>query len=407
MYDTRLPAGEFGAFKSNPASVTREWRERGSVVYSPDIDRWLVTRYAAVETLLRLPTAVSGFRSDAGSFLISRNGERHRVLRREVLRGLTAAIVDALEEDIRIHARTLIRAALANGRVEAVKSLAWPLSNQLFTLLFGSTMPDATARPRWNVGIESHAWVDDPQSTWWLAARVGISKAKRMLLEPTFQDYKEAKRYVKEHFDASSAVDSITPLSRILIELHQAGTIDEEELVAIGIEFIFATTQATTTLISGALALLAADRERYQAVRRDGSQIDLFVEEVLRFDSPAQWLRRTATDDIEVDGLEIPKGAAILALIGSANRDSSVFADADVFLERRSPNPHIAFGMGPHGCPGARLARLQARVFLQELTTHVGEIQPLEPSAPTYSWVFSIRSLARLPLKLTARTAWY
>jgi hypothetical protein len=258
-------------------------------------------------------------------------------------------------------------------------------------------------RPRWNVGIVENGWVDAPQSTRWLAAKLGLRKAKRLLLEPSYQDYRDVRRYVAEHFaDAKDSID-VTPLTRSLIELHESGAIDHDELIAFGLEFIFAASEAPTAMLSGMLLHIAASPANLEHLRRDHAAIEPFIEEVLRFETPGQWLRRVAVDEIAIEGTVIPKGAALLALISSANRDSGVFPGADEFRLGRSPNPHIAFGMGPHGCPGARLARLQARVFLEELTTFVGSVQLQDPGAPTeYQWLFAIRSLTRLNLALAS-----
>jgi cytochrome P450 len=146
---------------------------------------------------------------------------------------------------------------------------------------------------------------------------------------------------------------------------------------------------------------LAVDQELFQAMRKNHALIEPFVEEVLRFESPGQWLRRTLVDDLEIGGTLIPRGAALLALVSSANRDEEKFPDADQFDAVRSPNPHIAFGMGPHSCPGARLARLEARVFLEEFLDHVSSLQRQDPSEhDEYRWLFAIRSLSRLNLSI-------
>src|SRR5262249_7290294 len=82
----------------------------------------------------------------------------------------------------------------------------------------------------------------------------------------------------------------------------------------------------------------------------------------LRYRSPLQWMYRVTRRDVEVHGRVIPAGRLVLAVIGSANRDPKLFEAADRFDVTRDPNPHLAFGHGPHFCLGAPLARLEARV---------------------------------------------
>ncbi|MFO1500804.1 MAG: cytochrome P450 [Verrucomicrobiota bacterium] len=99
-------------------------------------------------------------------------------------------------------------------------------------------------------------------------------------------------------------------------------------------------------------------------------------------------------------GKTIPAGGIALALLGSANRDPTVFADADRFQIRRTPNPHLAFGHGIHACLGAALARLEARVALTEFLARVRDFSlvsnaPLEPRQGLH-----VHGPARLPLRI-------
>lgn len=389
----------FDEFKTNPAQTTREWRGHGAVVYSPDIDRWLVTRYDAVTSVLRSPLAASESGVGNSRMLINRNGERHREFRRPVLTGITTEIVDSFEPEIRKVAQHFVRAALREKQIDAVRSLAWPVSNTLFCLLFGSAELDANVRSGWNRGILNNGFVDEPQSTRWLSVKVGLRRAKRMLLDPSYQDYRSVRHYVERHFLKSQEANTGTPLTMALLDHYRAGSATLADLTAIGTEFIFATSEAPTSMLTSLLKSLVADRELIHKMRQDHALIEPFVEEVLRFDTPAQWLRRTVVDDIDVGGYQIPRGSVLLALIGSANRDEERFRDADQFKPERSPNPHLAFGMGPHSCPGSRLARLEARVLLEELLEHCGSLERQAPSElDEYRWLFAIRSLPRLNL---------
>ncbi len=95
--------------------------------------------------------------------------------------------------------------------------------------------------------------------------------------------------------------------------------------------------------------------------------MSLCVEEMLRFDSALQLFERTATEDVELGSVTVERGQKIAALLGAANRDPSVFEDADTFRVDRDPNPHLAFGAGVHFCLGAPLARME----LVESLTHL------------------------------------
>jgi cytochrome P450 len=107
--------------------------------------------------------------------------------------------------------------------------------------------------------------------------------------------------------------------------------------------------------------------DQLQALRDDASLVPNAVEEMLRYCNPLHYFRRTATRDTELGGKRIAAGDKVAMYYTSANRDDEVFADAQSFDIRRTPNPHLSFGIGAHFCLGAHLARLEAKIFFEEL----------------------------------------
>jgi cytochrome P450 len=125
----------------------------------------------------------------------------------------------------------------------------------------------------------------------------------------------------------------------------------------------------------------------WATLRNDKSLVPLAIEEVLRLLSPLPFFRRQAVDDVDVNGVTIPKGAVVRAWIGAANRDPEEFSSPETFDIQRNPNRHIAFGFGSHACLGAPFARLQMRVVLSMLLDRFSSIRRadtslLERSAP-------------------------
>jgi cytochrome P450 len=123
------------------------------------------------------------------------------------------------------------------------------------------------------------------------------------------------------------------------------------------------------------------------------------VEELLRYESPAQIVARTVATDVELDGHALSPGDSVVALVGAANRDPETFDDAETLDVNRSPNPHVAFGNGPHFCLGAQLSRLEARVAIPALVRRfprmrlVSEFADWRPTAV-------LRGLNSLPVRL-------
>jgi cytochrome P450 len=133
-------------------------------------------------------------------------------------------------------------------------------------------------------------------------------------------------------------------------------------------------------------------------VQRDPRLIPGLVEEAVRFDPPAQFLFRRATQDLELAGTCIPAGATVMPLIGSANRDDAQFPDPDRLDVTRNTQGHLGFGLGIHFCLGASLARLETRVALEEL---LGRFTAFEPTRASVEYIdsFLVRGPKSLPLR--------
>ncbi len=153
----------------------------------------------------------------------------------------------------------------------------------------------------------------------------------------------------------------------------------------------------TKNFLGSAIGHIAGDADLQARLRRDPHLIPAAVEELLRLYSPNQALVRTTTQDVSIRGQAIPAGCPVAMLYISANRDEDVFADPERFVLDRTPNAHVAFGHGIHKCIGQALARMQARVALEELlrqTARFGVGGPFGYAAwPEYG-------IDRLPLRL-------
>jgi cytochrome P450 len=168
---------------------------------------------------------------------------------------------------------------------------------------------------------------------------------------------------------------------------------------------LFAAGQETTArLIAAGMRILAEQPALAEELRRDPGAIPDFVEECLRLESPIKGSFRLALHDVMLSGVLIPAGAVVMAMVGAANRDARVFEDPDRFDPRRPNVRHnIAFGHGEHFCPGASLARAEARISFERLLTRLGDFELVDPSALSYAPTFIIRGLNELPLRFRRR----
>jgi cytochrome P450 len=168
---------------------------------------------------------------------------------------------------------------------------------------------------------------------------------------------------------------------------------------------VFAAGQETTArLLCAGMRVLAEQPALVDELRGDPGAIPNFVEECLRLEGPIKGSFRLALRDTELAGVAIPAGSMVMAVIGAANRDPRVFQDPDKFDARR-PNArrNVAFGYGEHFCPGASLARAEARISFERLLARLDGFRVVDPSALSYARTFIIRGLNDLPLRFRRR----
>jgi unspecific monooxygenase len=174
-----------------------------------------------------------------------------------------------------------------------------------------------------------------------------------------------------------------------------ATELSEDEVVASAVLLLNAGHEASVNVFGNGLAAMLARG------LRPGGDIPLTVEEMLRFDSALQLFERTAVAPVEVGGVVVEPGQKIAALLGAANRDPGVFADADTFDVRRDPNPHLAFGVGVHFCLGAPLARMELAESVAALFDRFPDLAPA--GEPVSRGTFVLRGNRSVPVQGTPR----
>jgi cytochrome P450 len=168
---------------------------------------------------------------------------------------------------------------------------------------------------------------------------------------------------------AEGGADIVASMARATIEDDDGhpGPLSDLELLMFFNLLIAAGSETTRNAIALGTAALIEHPEQWDLLRHDASVWPGAVEEILRWSSPTLYNRRTATRDVEVAGQKILAGDKVTLWWASANRDEAIFEDPFRFDLRRSPNPHLAFGLRSHFCLGANLARLEIRIMLEEL----------------------------------------
>jgi cytochrome P450 len=179
---------------------------------------------------------------------------------------------------------------------------------------------------------------------------------------------------------------------------------DVAAVVRLASIFFAAGQETTARLLAAGMRILAEQPALADELRRDPSGIPNFVEECLRLEGPIKSTHRLALRDTKIGDVDVPAGTVVLGLVGAANRDPRVFRDPDRFDPKR-PNArrNIAFGHGEHFCPGASLARAEARISFERLLARLDRFELVDPSALSYAPTFIIRGLNQLPVRFRAR----
>ena len=397
---TAQPAGTARMFgpemRANPYPVYHLLRTMDPVHWHEPIGGWVLTRYADVAGLLRGPH-VSSDRSRAAqrapeefqelftfraNSMLNSDPPKHTRLRTLVSKAFTPAAVERLATVVQKVTNEAVDAALARGGMDVMHDLAYPLPVTVIAHMLGVPSEDRDQFKRWS---------DD------IAATAG-----NIMANLTPEHYRLALQSTRElttYFEKVVAERRIRPRDDLLTSMAKAeeegDRLSEAELFANATLLLNAGHETTTNLIgNGAWALLRFPEQK-RRLREDPSLAHTAVEELLRFDSPVQFTSRLLKDDVALGGKTLKAGQTVLLLLGAANRDPAQFTDPDAVDVGRRENKHLAFGMGPHFCLGAPLARLEGRIVLQTLLERLPGMR-LDGPEPEYRDNFNLRGLKAL-----------
>jgi cytochrome P450 len=210
--------------------------------------------------------------------------------------------------------------------------------------------------------------------------------------------------YLREHLDAAREAPlpgPDAPLLHALARGVQAGRIEVDEALGIAVVMFGAGGESTSGLIGSAVRLLAEDAALADALRADPTRIPAFVEEAVRLEPPFKFHYRLVTRGCELGGAQLEAGDRLMLLWAAANRDPAVFDAPDrIRFDRRHPKLHMSFGRGLHFCIGATLARLEARIVVEELLARTQRVAIAPGASPVHAHSIFVRRLEHLPLSV-------
>jgi cytochrome P450 len=342
-------------------------------------DGWLVTRYADARTVLAdsrfsreavvgvdIPRVRPELTDQPGS-LLSLDPPAHGRLRRLVANAFTKRRVDTLRPRMERIANDLLDQMSAAGRpADFVRHVSVPLAVTTISELFG--IPEA-GRRRFRVGAEA------------ALSTSAMSPEQRRSYRADLNDY------LVELVEQRRREPADDLLGTLVTAHDERDRLSKVELVQLAWVVLVAGYDTTMNQIGNMVWTLLSEPDRWNTVRREPNRLAARIEELLRFIplGVAAAFPRIATEDVELSGVTIRAGDAVLLLVHAANRDPDVFADPEVLDLDREPAAHLAFGHGPHHCIGAQLARMELEVLLSTMARRFGGLE-LAVAADDVPW---------------------
>jgi cytochrome P450 family 142 subfamily A polypeptide 1 len=353
-----------GAWYAQEPHEQWEWMRRNAPVYYDERgDVWGITRYEDVLAIEKDPATFSSRRSprphgDPLPMMISMDDPQHRRRRSLVNRGFTPRRVSEHEATIRRLCTRIIDRVCERGECDFVWDIAAPLPLLLIADMLGFE-PDAyDDLLRWSDDM-IRATTSDPTPE---------LQAASMEAALGFRQYQLG--VIADRRSKPPQPDLVSVLCHAEIDGER---LDDESLVQETLLILIGGDETTRHVISCGMLALIDHPDQRAALAADPARLDTGVEELLRWVSPIKNMSRTATRDVQIRDQELRQGDQLILLYPSANRDE-VFDDPFRFDVARTPNPHLAFGFGPHFCLGASLARLELRVMFSELLARLPDL---------------------------------
>lgn len=316
------------------------------------------------------------------NMLLAMDPPRHVDYRRPLAPSFKAKVIAGLEDRVRAICRDIFD-QVGDGEVEFVHDVTSGLPSQVVGELVGIPEEDWPKIHRWSEMSTSN---QDPD----------FAQAGGEVVDPVMAMAKYAiefagrrRREEEPRLDLASLILGTEFGGKLMTDL---------DFGSFFVQLVTAGNDTTKTMLSSGLLALLAHPDQLAELRADPSLIEGALEEILRWANPLHYFRRTATADTVLHGVEIAAGDKVAMYYTSANRDEDVFDDPQRFDIHRRPNPHLSFGIAEHYCLGVHIARLEGRVFFEELLATYPSVELVGEPVRTRSNLNN--ALKHLPIRL-------
>ncbi len=361
-------------FQADPFPVYRWMRDEAPVFYSAKWNWWALSRFADVRAAATDPQTFLSYegididdtaKDQSGpGFLPDIDNPRHDQIRRMIQPQLLPNRVAEREDAVREVVRGLVDAWRYRGTVDLAQELAWPMPNEVFFDLLG--LPAARQEGR----AQLNQWVHELKDRKPDDARLTpVAKAATAGIQAYFIDLLHERR-------VRPRADLVTHI--VTAEIDGVPFAEEDfgpasEVLGLMMVLFLGGVESTAGLTGTLFKLLAENPDQRALLRENPALIPDAVEEAIRLATPLQLVGRTTAREVTLHGVTIPAGGRVVLVYGAANRDERRFTEPDRFNVTRGRFRHLGFGEGMHGCLGAPLARLEAKVALEEALPVLGD----------------------------------
>ncbi len=393
------------AFFTDPYAVHRRLRAEAPVHWCEPWNCWIISRYDDVTAGLRQDGRQFSVVGQFGSYLnalpeadrprfeplkqhfsiglLHSDPPDHTRLRGLINQAFTPRVVERMRGRIEATVNALLDAVEGDGGMDVIQDFAFHLPAIITAEVVGMPPEDRH---------QFKAWSDDIAS---------FSASNRMTVEVAERAQRSVLA-VRGFLQEIAAQRRKQPREDLISRLVDTGDGKERpgegELLSTCVTFMVGGHETTTALIGSGLLALLRNPEQLDRLRAEPDAARSAVEEFLRYESPNQRIIRLVKEDFELEGRQIRRGQRVMFLLGAANRDPAQFPEPDRLDVCREPNRHIAFGLGPHFCIGAPLARLEAEVAFSALLRRFPDLR-LSQDSPEWLPSYQLRLLKSLPVE--------
>ena len=339
--------------------ATYAWMRANEPIYWDGVNElWGISRYDDIveiakrkDVFINSDKEKGGYRPNipARDAIIGLDDPLHQKRRNLVSRRFTPRAANSWEDDIRAKVNAILDAVRdKGGSAEIINDVAAPLPAMMIGKLLGFDEAD---------------W---PKLKHWSETTIALGGGPRYFNDEGMISAIEFAGAAAELFEAKKSCPADDIFSFYTTAEVDGCPFDPNDAIADALLLLNGGAETTRTVIAWTILNLITNPAE-EAKIRNGADFTVAVEEMIRYVTPIHNMCRVANVDVEVNGVTIPKGNQVVLMYSSANRDETYFDRPEEFLIDRTPNNHIAFGFGTHFCLGASLARLEIRVFFEEL----------------------------------------